>query len=966
MKNHRPSRRILGLLPVTRWSLGNWVVIALSIFLCLAGGLRAAGTALFFDGVNDYVTFGPAPSLGTATFTIETWFKRTGTGVGTSTGSGGVTAVPLVTKGRAEVDGTNVDMNYFLGIRPTDSVLVADFEEGAGAASPGLNHPIAGITPIANNVWYHAAVTYDGAKLQLFLNGVLESQLTVGQPPRSDSIQHAALGSALDSTGTASGFFAGALDEVRIWNYARSAQDISANKANEIYSAIGLLGRWGLNEGTGTIASSSTGIPLTGTLTNGPVWVTGIQQASGPAVTRGPYLQSGTPTGMIIRWRTETATASRVSYGTAAGQLNSLVDDATVTTEHLVQITGLQPNSQYFYGVGSPSVTLASGPDFNFFTAPAVGTVLPLRFWILGDSGEANPNAASVRNAYLNFNGNRYTDLLLMLGDNAYENGTDAEYQSAVFNTYPSMLRQTPLWPTIGNHDTAQSTNPALTIPYFQIFTLPTNAEAGGVVSGTEKYYSFDYGNVHFICLDSMTSSRSASGPMATWLQADLSSTTQDWIIAFFHHPPYCKGVIDSDTAVESIEMRSNFLPILEAGGVDLVLSGHSHDYERSFSLNGHYGLSSTLTSAMKVNSGSGRETDTGAYQKPGSNAANSGAVYVVAGSSGEVLPGPLNHPAMYISLLSLGSLVLDLDGGRLDAKFLRENGTVADFFTIQKPTNNHPPNVAMSSPANGATFTGPTDVALSVTASDTDGQVVRVDYYATSTLIGTSTTAPFGITWTNVAAGTYSLTAIATDDRGAATTSAAVSITVGTSSPPAAPTGLVAAPGDKQVTLNWNAAARATSYSVKGATVIGGPYTTIASGLTATTYTNIGLTNGTKYFYVVTASNLGGQSGVSNEASATPLSPPPTAPTNLNARAASKSRVNLSWTDNSNNETGFQIERSPNGTTFAQIATVGAGVTSYANTSLTASTTYYYRVRAYNLGGNSPYSNTASAKTPK
>ena len=93
-----------------------------------------------------------------------------------------------------------------------------------------------------------------------------------------------------------------------------------------------------------------------------------------------------------------------------------------------------------------------------------------------------------------------------MLGDNAYENGTDSEYQAAVFDMYPTMLRQSVLWPALGNHDTAQSANPPASLPYFAMFTLPTGAQAGGMASGTEKYYSFDYANIHFICLDSMTS----------------------------------------------------------------------------------------------------------------------------------------------------------------------------------------------------------------------------------------------------------------------------------------------------------------------------------------------------------------------------------------------------------------------------------------------------------------------------
>lgn len=89
-----------------------------------------------------------------------------------------------------------------------------------------------------------------------------------------------------------------------------------------------------------------------------------------------------------------------------------------------------------------------------------------------------------------------------------------------------------------------------------------------------------------------------------------------------------------------------------------------------------------------------------------------------------------------------------------------------------------------------------------------------------------------------------------------------------------------------------------------------------------------------------------------------------PTAPTNLSATAASSSQIDLAWTDNSSNEDGFKIERSTDGTNFSQIATVGSNTVSYSSTGLSANTTYYYRVRAYNTGGDSNYSNTASATT--
>jgi len=278
-----------------------------------------------------------------------------------------------------------------------------------------------------------------------------------------------------------------------------------------------------------------------------------------------------------------------------------------------------------------------------------------------------------------------------MLGDNAYDAGTDSEFQAAVFDMYPTYLRQSPLWSALGNHETNQLTNPDITtVPYFKIFSFPTNGEAGGVPSGTEKYYSFDYGRIHFIALDSMTSSRQPGSPMLTWLQTDLESTNQDWIIAFWHHPPYTKGSHNSDTETELKEMRTNVLPLLEAGGVDLVLAGHSHSYERTYFINGHYGLSTTFSGSNLIDGGNGREDGTGTYNKPAGLPANQGAVYIVAGNGGHVTNwtggstaefNPNPPPAMYYSALHTGSLVLDIDSNRLDAKLIRESGAIDDYF---------------------------------------------------------------------------------------------------------------------------------------------------------------------------------------------------------------------------------------------------------------------------------------------
>jgi len=246
--------------------------------------LRLSGTT----GNNDYVTFGAAAStLGAAKFTVETWFRREGTGVTTSTGSGGLAnALPLVTKGRAEQEASNVDMNYFLGINVNGatSTLAADFEEGATGTTPGLNHPIVGVAPIALNTWYHAAVTYDGSSLQLYLNGAPDGPAVfVGQPPRADSIQHAALGTAMTSAGAAAGFFAGMLDEARIWNYGRSPQQIAAAAGREIPNAFGLLARWSFNDCCGRVVDSTGHLP-NGTV-NGLGWSWVPRGAANPLLT---------------------------------------------------------------------------------------------------------------------------------------------------------------------------------------------------------------------------------------------------------------------------------------------------------------------------------------------------------------------------------------------------------------------------------------------------------------------------------------------------------------------------------------------------------------------------------------------------------------------------------------------------------------------------------------------------------
>jgi 2',3'-cyclic-nucleotide 2'-phosphodiesterase (5'-nucleotidase family) len=175
---------------------------------------------------------------------------------------------------------------------------------------------------------------------------------------------------------------------------------------------------------------------------------------------------------------------------------------------------------------------------------------------------------------------------------------------------------------------------------------------------------------------------------MAQWLQADLAATKRDWIVAFFHHPTYTKGTHDSDRDKQLIEMRHVFLPILEAANVDLVVTGHSHVYERSFLIDGHYGSSQSFEAASHVKQkGNGQPDGDGVYQKPRTRAAHQGEVSIVTGSAGHASakPVPLNHPVFVTALNEPGSSVMDIDGLKLDWFFINDKGERRDSFSIVK-----------------------------------------------------------------------------------------------------------------------------------------------------------------------------------------------------------------------------------------------------------------------------------------
>lgn len=368
---------------------------------------------------------------------------------------------------------------------------------------------------------------------------------------------------------------------------------------------------------------------------------------------RGPYLQVASSTGILIRWRTDVSARSKVRYGTTAGKLNLSAEDHVLLTEHRIKLTGLLPSTKYYYSIGGLKDTLQGNRDNYFVTLPEPGKIGHYTIAALGDCGDNSINQRQVKEQVIKYLGKNDLTAWILLGDNAYQNGTDSEFQSKFFNIYKDdLLKRDALFPTPGNHDYhdselmdqhAQETHETA---YYQNFSMPTEAESGGVPSHTQAFYSFDIGNIHFLSLDSYGKEDKSYrlydtlGPQVQWIKKDLAlNKNKGWVIAYWHHPPYTMGSHNSDHEEELVKIRENFIGIIERAGVDLVLNGHSHDYERSRLMMGHYGMNKTFDAKKhNLSTSSGRydgSENSAPYIKSAEH--SKGIVYVVTGSAGKL-----------------------------------------------------------------------------------------------------------------------------------------------------------------------------------------------------------------------------------------------------------------------------------------------------------------------------------------
>jgi regulation of enolase protein 1 (concanavalin A-like superfamily) len=508
------------------------------------------------------------------------------------------------------------------------------------------------------------------------------------------------------------------------------------------------------------VLSSSTYLTTPpGALKNDTTILTGT---SGASLVRGPYLQQVRDRSATIVWATRENGSPSARVGTQTFPGTTTFFPASQTGlgydyyQHQVSASGLAAATDYAYTLYLGGTAVTSGSD-HLKTAPARGTG-SVRFIVFGDSGTGSTEQQTLASL---IDADAF-DVMLHAGDITYGNsgGTgDASYrtyQSWFFDIYQRSLRSHGLFPSMGNHD-ARETN-EWGRAYLNLFVLPPDAGTGPYPDHAERYYSFDYGPVHFVVLDTELAflDPDRRSVQLDWLRNDLAATTQPWKIALYHRPPYSSGgEHGSDLAI-----RDAFGSVFEAYGVQLSLSGHEHNYQRT----------------VPWRSG---------------GAANHAVTYVVTGGGG----GPL-YPAgiadFTATAMSRHHYVRALVSGctaTLEAVGL--SGTVFDTYVLDRcaqASDTSPPLVSVSSPAAGATVSGVTTVQAS--ASD-DVRVEKVDLFIDGSLYAIDTAAPFTFAWdtSTASTGTHTLELRAYDIAGNRT-AATESVVVGSGSTGGLPAG--------------------------------------------------------------------------------------------------------------------------------------------------------------------------------
>jgi hypothetical protein len=295
--------------------------------------------------------------------------------------------------------------------------------------------------------------------------------------------------------------------------------------------------------------------------------------AEGPdRLRRRPYLQQMTAVSVQVVWTAEvqlTAAAVAVTgpdgelVVTSPGVRDERARPALGAVQWQAAVSGLEPDTDYCYQLVEGGAAVHGG---HFRTPPRPGDGAPVRFVAIGDSGNGGADQRAVRDQMKTVP----FDFMIHLGDLAYDNGTPLQLERFFFEVYADLLEDVPVFPASGNHE--YETDGAAA--FRDAFVLPEN----GGPAGLERWYAYDWGDVHFVVLDT----ERIGATQADWLEADLAANRLPWIIVYLHRPPFSSGEHGSNRDAQRF-----FVPVFTRHQVPLVLAGHDHDYERSKPIDG-------------------------------------------------------------------------------------------------------------------------------------------------------------------------------------------------------------------------------------------------------------------------------------------------------------------------------------------------------------------------------------------
>jgi hypothetical protein len=328
--------------------------------------------------------------------------------------------------------------------------------------------------------------------------------------------------------------------------------------------------------------------------------------------------------------------------------------------QYQADISGLEAGTRYQYRVSLDGQTVAGDPLLNAFSTPAAGE---LSFLVFGDSGNDSAEQLALIQRMAAETG---VNKVVHVGDLAYFAGTFAQFETNYFTPNARLMSRLPFFATPGNHEYETAKAAA--------FLAGHAAPAGNVpAQDLGRYYSYDWGDVHFAAVDSNLLPTEAAPRMLSWLDRDLAASGKYWKIVFLHHPPYPTGFHLGDPICDLV--RQNVNPIVERHGVQLVLTGHEHGYERSF----------PLVADQPV--------------KP----ASPSTTYVISGGGGGAMESVGSLPQCALSVQAFHYVRVDVVGSVLTLKATDINGNVIDIVRL-----NPPPVIASNGVVNAADFAGP------------------------------------------------------------------------------------------------------------------------------------------------------------------------------------------------------------------------------------------------------------------